>query len=68
MANSVSLLHPLGPGFLSDALQFSPLPDLALLDGHPGLQNKSVDVCAILFHAGCDNLAASWKISRSICG
>jgi len=66
MANSVSVFHSIDTDFLSDALQLSPVPDLALLGGHPGLQNKSIDVCAILFSACRDNLATSPKTSRPI--
>src|SRR6266704_614909 len=68
MANSAPMFHPFDPGFVFDALELFPLPDLALLVRHAGVQNKSVDVCAVLFHFGRDNLVACQAISRYVCG
>jgi hypothetical protein len=56
------VFYPVGAGFLSNSLQLSSLPDLVLLGGHSGLQNKGGDFRSVLFHACCDYLAASPEI------
>jgi len=55
------MLRAINSSVLSDSGELFSLSDLDLLDGDAVFQNKSADLCSVLFASGIRNLVGSKK-------